>query len=76
MHSKDIPSIFLDTVRLLKGISRDLREPSTINHRLAIPLDPKVLKLIQWTTILSALTFGFCYPWLIPVRQVDLHAWK
>ena len=73
-------------VRLLKAISRNLREASKNNHHLAIPPHLKqgldVIRLDYNDSIPFRSHFfypshiGFCYPWLIPVLQVGFHAWS
>ena len=73
-------SIFLVAVRLLKGISRNLREASTNNDHLAIPPHLRqglAVNLLDYNDSISLRShfynpshIGFCHPWLIPILQV------
>ena len=78
-------SIFLVAVHLLRGISIYLREPSTNSH-LAITPHPKQdleIDALDYNDSISLRShffypshLGFCHPWLIPMHQVDFHAWS
>ena len=75
--------MFRVEVHLIRGIPKILREASTNNHHLAIPLHSKqdldIDPLDYNDSIPLRSNFfypahlGFCRPWLIPVIQVLFH---
>ena len=80
MHSNNI-SIFTVAIRLIKGLTKILREASTNNHHLAIPPHPKQgldIDPLDYNDSISLHShflhsshLGFCHPWLIPILQMD-----